>query len=73
MGITEANATGDRLTALKALAEELAARMDSTDDVRTIASLARQYRETLADIDELTHVEDDDGELAELIRSKQNG
>lgn len=69
--MTDANASGDRLTALKALADELSARLDSTEDVRTIASLARQYRETLADIDELTHAEDDDGGIADLIRKKR--
>lgn len=66
--MTDANGSGDRLTALKALAAELAERMDGTDDVRTIASLARQYRETLADIDTLTNAEDDDGGIAEIIR-----
>ena len=66
-----ANASGDRLVALQALAGELAQRLDSTEDVRTIASLARQYRETLADIDELSHAEDEDTSLADLIRKKK--
>ena len=69
--MTDANASGDRLEALQALADELAMRLDSTEDVRTIASLARQYRETLADIDELTHAEDEDTSLADLIRKKR--
>lgn len=69
--MADANASGDRLEALQALADELAMRLDSTEDVRTIASLARQYRETLADIDELTHAEDEDTSLADLIRKKR--
>ena len=68
--MVEANSSGDRLTALKALAAELSERLDGTDDVRTIASLARQYRETLSDIDELTGADDDDGGIAEIIRRR---
>ena len=68
--MVDANSSGDRLTALKALAAELSERLDGTDDVRTIASLARQYRETLSDIDELTGADDDDGGIAEIIRRR---
>lgn len=71
--MTEANASGDRLTQLKALADELASRLDGTEDVRTIASLARQYRETLNDIAEATGVHDEGGDVADLIRRKQEG
>ncbi len=69
--MTEANDSGDRLVALRALADELAHRLDSTEDVRTIASLARQYRETLNDIAEATGVNDEGGDVADLIRRKQ--
>ena len=69
----EANATGDRLTQLRALADELASRLDGTEDVRTIASLARQYRETINDIAEATGIADEGGDVADLIRRKQEG
>lgn len=71
--MTDANATGDRLTQLRALADELASRLDGTEDVRTIASLARQYRETINDIAEVTGVADEGGDVADLIRRKQEG
>lgn len=71
--MTDANATGDRLTQLRALADELASRLDGTEDVRTIASLARQYRETINDIAEATGVADEGGDVADLIRRKQEG
>lgn len=71
--MTEANATGDRLTQLRALADELASRLDGTKDVRTIASLARQYRETINDIAEATGIADEGGDVADLIRRKQEG
>lgn len=71
--MTEANATGDRLTQLRALADELASRLDGTEDVRTIASLARQYRETINDIAEATGIADEGGDVADLIRRKQEG
>ena len=34
--MTEANATGDRLTQLRALADELASRLDVTEDVPSV-------------------------------------
>lgn len=71
--MSEANATGDRLTQLRALADELASRLDGTEDVRTIASLARQYRETINDIAEATGIADEGGDVADLIRRKQEG
>lgn len=71
--MTDANATGDRLTQLRALADELASRLDGTEDVRTIASLARQYRETINDIAEATGIADEGGDVADLIRRKQEG
>lgn len=71
--MSDANATGDRLTQLRALADELASRLDGTEDVRTIASLARQYRETINDIAEATGIADEGGDVADLIRRKQEG
>lgn len=68
--MVEANASGDRLTALRALAAELSELMDGTVDVRSMASLARQYRETLSDIDALSGADDDDGGIAEIIRRR---
>ena len=41
---------GTRLEQLKQLALELASQIDSPDDNHSMAQLARQYRETIAEI-----------------------
>lgn len=50
---------GTRLEQLKALALKLAAQIDSPDDNHSMAQLARQYRETIA---EIAYLEGDDAE-----------
>lgn len=57
-----------RLDKLKALEVELRRAMD-TADPRTLAPLAKQYRETIREIEEL---EKDDGELDEIARILAN-
>lgn len=53
-----------RLAKLKQLETELRAALDEADP-RSIAAIARQYRETLREIDEL---EKDDGDIDEIAR-----
>ena len=57
-----------RLDKLRALEAELRLAMDNADP-RTLAPLAKQYRETLSEIEEL---EKDDGELDEIARILAN-
>ena len=57
-----------RLDKLKALEAELRAAMDDSD-ARTLAPLAKQYRETIREIEEL---EKDGGELDEIARILAN-
>lgn len=57
-----------RLEKLKALEQELRAAID-TADARTLAPLAKQYRETIREIEEL---EKDNGELDEIARILAN-
>ena len=57
-----------RLEKLKALENELRSAMDEADS-KTLAPLAKQYRETLKEIEEL---EKDDGELDEIARILAN-
>lgn len=66
----DANATGDREQALRALAEYLADALDGTDDKRTIASLARQYRETIEELEAISAA-DDETEIGFIIRKKR--
>ena len=59
-----------RLGKLKRLETELRAALDEADP-RSIASIARQYRETIREIDELER--DDDGldEIARILANRQ--
>ena len=46
-------ARGDRLRQLKTLAGVLAANIDACDDTRALPALAKQYRETVREIEEI--------------------
>jgi len=48
--MVEVTRDGTRLEQLKQLALELASQIDSPDDNHSMAQLARQYRETIAEI-----------------------
>lgn len=56
----------DRLEKLRALEADLLAMMREASP-RDMASLARQYRETLRDIDAIENGEDADDEVAAII------
>ena len=53
MAVSAAVNTGDRLKALEALRDELAAAIDSCDSPRDLASLAARLMDALAQVDEL--------------------
>lgn len=48
--MVEVTRSGSRLEQLKQLAVVIAAQIDSPDDNHSMAQLARQYRETIAEI-----------------------
>lgn len=61
------------LDGLKALADKLAANLDSCYDAKLLPQLARQYRETMVKIDELESGADEDDEIAAIIiRNRQS-
>ena len=62
----------DRLESLKALALNLAESLDDPDDSHSKAQLARQYRETLREIDEIEEGNGDD-EIAAIISRASDG
>lgn len=62
-----ATAEGSRIEMLKALAARLASAIDGMDDERSLASLARQYRECIREIDELEGGVDDDDQINIII------
>lgn len=70
--MTDAVADYDRLTGLKALADSLAMDIDGLDmadkdEMKLKPQLARQFRETLRDIDEIEGGVDEDDEIAAII------
>ena len=65
---------GTRLEQLKSLAEVLAAGIDSCDDPRALPQLARQYRDTVREIEDIEGVSDDGDEVGEILaRRKADG
>ena len=59
-----------RLEKLKALEMELRQAMDDADS-KSLAQLAKQYRETLREIDELEKDDDDLDEIARILANRQ--
>lgn len=57
----------ERLEKLLALEADLLARMEVAE-TREFAALARQYRETIREIDEIRNGEDDDDRAANIVR-----
>lgn len=70
--IKETTEKWNRLESLKQLALSLAESLDEPDGSHSKAQLARQYRETLREIDELEEVNGDD-EIAAIISRSGNG
>lgn len=60
---------GSRLEKLKTLAMTLAERLDTCTEKET-AQLAKQYRETIYEIEEIEGRNDTDDELGEIIQSR---
>ena len=64
----------DRVSQLKALLEILADAIDSRPGARDLASLSKQYRETLAEIEALEGNAPKDDQIEELLKNrKANG
>lgn len=59
----------DRLEKLKELEAMLKANLQ-TSDVRSLAGIARQYRETIKEIEEIEGGESDGDEIADLLEAR---
>ena len=59
----------DRLTQLKALRDVLAAKINDDPGARDLAQLAKQYRETLKEIEEIEGGEHGEDEIEKLLNS----
>ena len=60
----------DRLEKLKALESDLMDQM-KTADSKSYAALAKQYRETLKEIDDLESTGDSDDEIGEILAERK--
>ena len=60
---------GSRLEQLKELLSILAETIDSKPGARDLAQLAKQYRETLKEIEELERSTDTDDEIGDILAS----
>lgn len=65
--LTTATRDGDRAEQLQILAAKLAKAIQKCDDVKTLAGLAKQYRETIRELDELKGAENDDDAIAKVL------
>lgn len=62
---------GDRLQQLKTLASVLASSIDSCDDARALPALAKQYRETVREIEEIGGAQNSGDEISEILAGRQ--
>ena len=66
-----ATARGGRLEQLKTLAGVLAENIDSCDDIRSMSSLAKQYRETIREIEEIEGAQNHGDEIGEILAQRK--
>lgn len=66
----DASVSGDRLTQLIYLRDMLAVAIDNCESMRDLAALARQYRETLKEIEELEGENGSADEIAQLLSER---
>lgn len=65
-------ARGTRLEQLKTLARVLAVNIDSCKDAKTLPQLAKQYRETTREIEEIEGAADDTDEISEILAQRES-
>lgn len=71
MKMKSVTARGDRLRQLKTLAGVLAVNIDACDDARALPALAKQYRETVREIEEIEGTQNHGDEISELLAQRQ--
>ena len=64
-------AHGTRLDQLKALARVIAEQIDACDDLKALPQLARQYRETIREIEEIDGGKQDGDEIGTLLAQRE--
>lgn len=69
--IKTVTARGTRLQKLKNLAAVLAENIDSCEDARALPQLAKQYRETIREIEEIEGAEHHGDEIGAILAQRQ--
>ena len=73
--LVTATKSGSRLDQLKTLAHELAVSIDlayrDIESIKTLASLAKQYRETIAEIEQIEGNADADDEIGSILQERK--
>ena len=72
MKMKSATARNDRLLQLKELAKVLAGSIDSCNDPKALPPLAKQYRETIREIEEIEGADNDGDEIGEILAEREN-
>lgn len=71
MKMKSVTAKGDRLKQLKTLAGILAQNIDDCEDLRALPQLAKQYRETIREIEDLEGAQNHGDEIGEILAQRQ--
>lgn len=69
--IVRATKKGTRLDQLQLLANRLAMEIEQCDDPRLMPQLAKQYRETVRELDEAKGAGQDDDEIGEILAQRE--
>ena len=72
MKMKSATARNDRLLQLKELAKVLAGSIDSCNDPKALPPLAKQYRETIREIEEIEGAKDDTDEIGAILAQREH-
>ena len=70
MSMRSANRKKTRLEKLTELAKVLAKEIDLCEDQKTLPQLARQYRETIREIEEIERTGEDGDEIAQILNER---
>ena len=69
--LESATKKGTRLDQLRKLADQLAKQIDLGEDLKQLAPLAKQYRETIKEIQEIEGVVIEDDEIGEILSARE--
>ena len=70
MGLVELTSGGDRLLMLKRLAVLLAKKIEAGEDEKALAQIAKQYRETIREIQKIEGVGNAEDEIGNILSAR---